>query len=45
MQLRRLFLPLVAALAAMGQTTTTATRSTSLPPVGLASSETAQATS
>jgi hypothetical protein len=43
MQLRRLLLPLVAAVTAMGQTSTTpTTRSSSLPPVGLASSETAQ---
>ena len=42
MQFRRLLLPLVAAVTAMGQTTTPTTRSASLPPVGLASSETAQ---
>ena len=44
MQLRRLLLPLVAAVAAMGQTTTstTTTRTSTLPPIGLASSETAQ---
>src|SRR5690242_17614359 len=42
MHLKRLVLPLVAAAAAMGQTSATTTRSTSLPPIGLAASETAQ---
>lgn len=44
MQFRRLLLPLVAVVTAMGQTTTPTTRSSTLPPVGLASSETAQVT-
>ena len=42
MFIRQFVLPLIVTVWAMAQTTTTATRTASFPPVGLAASETAQ---